>query len=109
MAYTTIAKVREKNTLWATDPPDANITNFIAHADKKINAIARTTFTEEQASDSIIEGLSTYLAAIDCVAFNVSAFATNADAVATANFLYGMAKEDIDLLRDKRTVNQIQA
>ena len=107
MAYTTVAKVREKCTLWGSAPPTDNITNFIAQADKRINAVAGQTFTEAQASGSIVEGISTDLAAIYCIAFNTDAFATNAEAVATANFLYEMAMSSLSLLKDERTLNYI--
>ena len=109
MAYTTIVKVREKNTNFGTDPPDANITNFIAHATAIINAKALTTFTDAQAADTIIEQLATDLAAFFCLIWKVEAFTNSTEAALTANMLYEIIDVSLKLLEDQRVVNMITA
>jgi len=106
--YTTEAKVRYKCTQWATVPPQANIINFILHADGIINCAARQVFVATEAAGSLIEMISTNLAAYYCVAFDVSAFETNADAATTANLLYEAAQLGLNYLKDERVINAIK-
>jgi len=108
MAYTTITKVREKCTQWATIPADANIRTIIDLVDGLINSATRQIFTESQASVSLIEQISTDLAAYHCVAFDVSAFETNSEAATTANLLYEMAQLGLEYLKDERIINFIK-
>lgn len=109
MAYTTETKVRERNTNFGTDPPTANITNFIAHAKAIIDARALTTFTDAQAADTIVEQLATDIAAFYSLTWKVEAFTNSTEAALTANMLYELIDTGLKLLEDQRLVNMIKA
>lgn len=109
MAYTTDAHVRECCTKFTTDPnpPTLTITHAIAKATARINATARTTFTDAQAANTIIEQIATDLAAFYCLAWDPAAFTSNSQAALTANMLYEAAMAGLEQLKDQRTVEYL--
>jgi len=108
MAYTTEDHVRECCTKFSTDPPTATITHAIAKAKARIDSVARSTFTDEEAQDTIIEQIATDLAAFYCLAWNAAFFASSARASLTANMLYQTAMDSLELLSDERTVTYLK-
>ena len=107
MAFTTVAKVRERCTKLGANPPDANITNFITHAEGIIKAIARTNITDAQAAGELPDTIATDIAAFYAISFDTAAFTTNSQASLSANMLYSMIALGLELLKDERVVKYI--
>jgi hypothetical protein len=106
MAYTTIAKVRNRNSLFASNPPDQAITEFIADADGLIDGLTGKDWGDTP--PAMIAQLSTDLAAYYAISYSPSAFASNSEAALTADMFWAAATRALTLLADKRVLDYLE-
>ena len=109
VTFTTAAKVKSTLRKYNTSISDAEIEDFISHAEGLIKAIMRGKFTAVFSSSKhgLIERAATDLAAFDLLNYDPSSFSSVAEASMIGDFLWTSIELDIKLLTDERIIEYL--
>lgn len=113
MAYTgifaTLAQVQYKAgaNASATSTAEAYVNSFMTEVESSINAMCRYNFSDAYATlnadtKGILQEVSSNLAAIYCIQFDMSGFTSRIEAEDMINVLRDAALRGLSILRDKK-------
>ena len=107
--YSTAALVKSRIKKYNTTITDAEIEDYILHAEGLINAIMQGKFTAsfDATKHKLIQRATTNLAAFNLLCYDPGSFTSITEASIIGDFLFTMIEQDLKFLADDRIVSYI--